>query len=210
MFFLLHHLYIYIYKHDSSRTPQYSKWNCVGTNRPQHMHMYDHIVCDGTLNTPKFRIVQKIIISATTKNRIRICYLISKKKTKPFELVSGGIVSASCVPSWVEIHVCGDFCSSPSSCAHRLLVLSSFPPTLRAAQCMSSKSFSRFIFLVPRLCIDCLHFVIKVLPGPDLFRNCRHILATLLCLKTCLLRSYHVFPHFFHETRCLVFFFFFF
>ena len=28
-----------------SRTPQHSKWNCVGTNRPQHMHMYGHIVC---------------------------------------------------------------------------------------------------------------------------------------------------------------------
>ena len=53
---------------------------------------------------------------------------------------------------------------SPSSCAHSLLVLSSsFPPTLRPVECMSSKSFSRFIFFVPRLCIDCQHFVIKVL-----------------------------------------------
>ena len=32
--------------HDSSRTPQHSGWNCVGANRPQHMHMYGLIVCD--------------------------------------------------------------------------------------------------------------------------------------------------------------------
>ena len=41
-------IYIYIYTchRESSRTPQHSKWNCVGTNRPQHRHMYGHIVCD--------------------------------------------------------------------------------------------------------------------------------------------------------------------
>ena len=32
--------------HESSRTPQHSKWNCVGANRPQHMQMYSHIACD--------------------------------------------------------------------------------------------------------------------------------------------------------------------
>ena len=37
-----------------------------GTHRPQHMHMYSHMVCHSTLNTPKIRIVQKII-SGTTK-----------------------------------------------------------------------------------------------------------------------------------------------
>ena len=50
--FLLHllHIYIYIYiflkkkYHESSRTPQHSEWNCVGTNRPQHRHMYGHCV----------------------------------------------------------------------------------------------------------------------------------------------------------------------
>ena len=53
--------YIYIYSyHESSRKPQHSKWNCVGTNRPQHRHMYGHMVCDWTLNTPKIRIDQKI------------------------------------------------------------------------------------------------------------------------------------------------------
>ena len=36
--------------HESSRKPQHSKWNCVGTTRPRHIHM----------NAPKIRIVQKI------------------------------------------------------------------------------------------------------------------------------------------------------
>ena len=51
MFFFLKHL-LYKYTnictchHESSRTEQHWKWNCVGTNRPQHMHMYSHIVCD--------------------------------------------------------------------------------------------------------------------------------------------------------------------
>ena len=36
-------IYIYIIlkiNHESSRTPQHSNWNSVGTHRPQHMHMY--------------------------------------------------------------------------------------------------------------------------------------------------------------------------
>ena len=37
--------YLYMCHHESSRTPQHSKWNCVGTNRPQHKHMYGHMVC---------------------------------------------------------------------------------------------------------------------------------------------------------------------
>ena len=52
--FLLHlqcifvkiYIYIYMCYHESSRTPQHSKLNCVGANRPQHMHMEGHIVCD--------------------------------------------------------------------------------------------------------------------------------------------------------------------
>ena len=36
----------YLCNHESSRTPQHSEWNCVGTDRPQHMHMYGHMVCD--------------------------------------------------------------------------------------------------------------------------------------------------------------------
>ena len=36
--------------HESSRKPQHSKWNCVGTTRPRHIHM----------NAPKIRIVKKI------------------------------------------------------------------------------------------------------------------------------------------------------
>ena len=40
------YIYIYLSYHESSRTPQHSKWNCVGTNRPQHKHTYGHIVCD--------------------------------------------------------------------------------------------------------------------------------------------------------------------
>ena len=50
---------LYICYYESSRTPQHSKWNCVGTNRPQHVHMYGHIVCAWTLNPPKIRIVHK-------------------------------------------------------------------------------------------------------------------------------------------------------
>ena len=30
---------------ESSRTQQHSKWNGVGANRPQHMHMYSLIAC---------------------------------------------------------------------------------------------------------------------------------------------------------------------
>ena len=41
------------------RTPQHSTWNCVGENRPQHMHMYSLVACHCTLNTPKIRILQK-------------------------------------------------------------------------------------------------------------------------------------------------------
>ena len=53
-------IYIYISSYrESSKTPQNSKWNCVGANRPQHMHMDSHIVCVCTLNTPKIRILQK-------------------------------------------------------------------------------------------------------------------------------------------------------
>ena len=50
MFFLANISYKYIHiktcHHESSRTPQHSKWNSVGTHRPQHMHMYSHMVCD--------------------------------------------------------------------------------------------------------------------------------------------------------------------
>ena len=45
----IHLTYIYICYHQSSRKPPHSKWNCVGTNRPRHIHM----------NTPKIRILQK-------------------------------------------------------------------------------------------------------------------------------------------------------
>ena len=47
----IHLTYIYICYHQSSRKPQHSKWNCVGTNKPRHIHM----------NTPKIRILRKII-----------------------------------------------------------------------------------------------------------------------------------------------------
>ena len=33
------HVYLYMCHHEPSRTPQHSKWNCVGTNRPRHIHM---------------------------------------------------------------------------------------------------------------------------------------------------------------------------
>ena len=49
-------------------------------------------------------------------------------------------------------------------------------------------------------------------PGPDLCRIrqlfSQNVAKTLLCIKTLLLRSQHVFPHLFHETRCLIFLFF--
>ena len=73
------------------------------------------------------------------------------------------LLCAVCVPSWVKIHGCGALCSSLSSCAHGLLVLSSsLPPTLLTVECMSSKS-SKFIFSVSRLCTDCQHFGVRVL-----------------------------------------------
>ena len=69
---------------------------------------------------------------------------------------------------------------------------------------MSSKSSSRFIFFVSRLCIGCQHFVMRVLPWFLIFavivyipRRALH--RPLFCLKAFLLRSYHVMPHFFHE-----------
>ena len=40
------YIYIYICYHESSRTQQHSKWNCVRANRPQRRHMYSHITCD--------------------------------------------------------------------------------------------------------------------------------------------------------------------
>ena len=63
--------YICTCHHESSRKPQHSKWNCVGTKRPRHIHM----------NTPKIRILQKkfpqrqnsnsnlLINSKNTRNR---------------------------------------------------------------------------------------------------------------------------------------------
>ena len=38
------YIYIYLSYHESSRTPQHSEWNCLGTDRPQHVHMYGHCV----------------------------------------------------------------------------------------------------------------------------------------------------------------------
>ena len=74
MFFATFLINIYIYMifllkcyHESSRTPQHSEWNCVGANRPQHMHMCSLAACDRTLNAQKIRIVQNKIIFATTK-----------------------------------------------------------------------------------------------------------------------------------------------
>ena len=37
--------YICVIMNQSSKTPQHSTWNCVGANRPQHMHIYGHMVC---------------------------------------------------------------------------------------------------------------------------------------------------------------------
>ena len=36
----------YICYHESSKTRQHSKWNCVGAHRPQHLHMYSLIACN--------------------------------------------------------------------------------------------------------------------------------------------------------------------
>ena len=63
-----------MYHHDSSRTPQHSKWNCVGTNKPRHIHMYGHIVCDLTLKNQKFESFKNN--SRDDEIRIRICQLI--------------------------------------------------------------------------------------------------------------------------------------
>ena len=40
------YIHIHLSHHESSQTQQHSNWNCVGANRPQHSHMYGHIVCD--------------------------------------------------------------------------------------------------------------------------------------------------------------------
>ena len=60
--------------HHESRTPQHSKWNCVGTNRPRHCHM----------NAPKVRIVQKKIAAPKfefeTANQFH-------NHPKPFEII---------------------------------------------------------------------------------------------------------------------------
>ena len=40
----LRNIHIKTCHHESSRTQQHSDWNCVVTNRPQHKHMYGHIV----------------------------------------------------------------------------------------------------------------------------------------------------------------------
>ena len=70
---------------------KHSKWNCVGANRPQHMHhLQPHGVCDLTLNTPKIRIVQKKN-SATTKFEFESANYF-QKLPKSFELVSNGMV----------------------------------------------------------------------------------------------------------------------
>ena len=39
-------IHIYIYYLESSRTQPQLERKCEGANRPQHMHMYSHIVCD--------------------------------------------------------------------------------------------------------------------------------------------------------------------
>ena len=39
------YIYIYIFYRESSKTPQHSKWNCVGAKRPQHMHMHSLVAC---------------------------------------------------------------------------------------------------------------------------------------------------------------------
>ena len=68
--FLLHLAYIYFFYHQSSRTPQHSEWNCVGTDRPQHMHMYGHCVWLNFEHTKNSKRSKKI---CDEQNRIRIC-----------------------------------------------------------------------------------------------------------------------------------------
>ena len=62
-------LHIYICYHQSSRKPQHSKWNCVGTNKPRHIHM----------NTPKIRIVQKTFPIECVK----LCHRLGWEKLIP-------------------------------------------------------------------------------------------------------------------------------
>ena len=73
-------------------TPQHSKWNCVGTNKPQHMHMHSLVACDWTLNTPKIRIVQNKKISETTKLEFESANYF-RKKSKSFAIIFGRMVS---------------------------------------------------------------------------------------------------------------------
>ena len=109
-----------------------------------------------------------------------------------------------------EIHGCGVHCSSPSNCFHNFVVFSSsHHPTLRAVECMSSKFSSRFMLFVSRLCTDCLHFIIKDLTRPDLFRIRRQALAGR-CIDFALPQNFFVvrlprFSSFFYETCGLIF-----
>ena len=89
--FLLHllhiytsYIYMYLCYHETTRTPQHSKWNCVGTNRPRHIHM----------NAPKIRILQKKIF-ATTKFEFESANQFQKPPIS-FEFISGRIVSTVC------------------------------------------------------------------------------------------------------------------
>ena len=87
------YIYIYTRHHESSRKPQHSKWNCVGTNRPRHIHM----------NTPKIRIVQKKIPRRRKSNSNLL--INSKNHPKSFEFIWTRIVlprrgRARAAPFW--------------------------------------------------------------------------------------------------------------
>ena len=63
-------------------------------HRPQHKHMYSHIACDWTPNTPKIRIVQE---KFPRRRKSNSNLLIHSKNPRSFESISGGKVKSKVV-----------------------------------------------------------------------------------------------------------------
>ena len=114
--------------------------------------------------------------------------------------------STSCVPSWVKIHGCGAFCSSPSICFHNFVVFSSYIPA-HSPGC--GVCVFQVFFEVHILCALGSALIANILSsgswaGLDLCRIRRHVLAER-CKDFALPQNFFVaqlprfFPHFFHD-----------
>ena len=81
---------VFICYHESSRTPQHSEWNCVGANRPQHMHMYGHCLWLNFEHIKNSNRSKKLIF-ATKKIEIESAKYF-KNPPKWFEFISARMV----------------------------------------------------------------------------------------------------------------------